>query len=95
MEETEITIFKEWKAACLSTFCCVTARQAFDLNPDPITSCLSTEAPDFQCQWDHIDLMKQMISIDHPLPTITASYYFSHILHVPTGAARHCIYALE
>lgn len=64
-------------------------------NPDPITSCLSTEAPDFQCQWDHIDLMKQMISIDHPLPTITASYYFSHILHVPTGAARHCIYALE
>lgn len=29
--ETKVTIFKEWKAACLSTFQPVTAGQAFDL----------------------------------------------------------------
>ena len=63
-------------------------------NPDPITSSLSTEVPDFKGQWDHIYFMKQIISIDHSLSTITV-YYFSHILHVPTEATRHCIYVLE
>lgn len=64
-------------------------------NPDPITSSLSAEVPDLKSQWDHIYFLKQMINIDHPLSTITVSYYFSHILYVPTEAARCCIYVLK
>lgn len=95
--ETKVTIFKEWKAACLSTFQPVTARQAFDLKIEiliPLPLCCLLKSLT-KCQSPHIYFVKQMISIDHPLSTITVPYYFSHILHVPTKAARHCIFVLE
>lgn len=64
-------------------------------SPDAITSSLSNEIPDLNVNRSQMYFMKQIISNGHLLSSITLSYYFSHLLHVPTELARHCIHALE
>lgn len=51
MEETEITIFKELEVRMFVNISACHSQASFrfeNRNPDSITSCLSTEAPDFQ-----------------------------------------------
>ena len=96
--ETKVTIFKDWKAACLSTFQHVTARQALDLKIEALIPwphlCL-LKSLTLNVSGSHIYFMKQIISIDHPLSSISVSHDPSCPLHVPTKAARHYMYILE
>lgn len=67
---------------------CFTARQeALDLKIEvliPLPHPWLLKSLTLNDKRSQIYFLKQIISLDHPLSSITLPYYFSYILHVPT-----------
>lgn len=80
-EDTKVTVFTEWKAACLSTSLCVTVGQeALGLEIEvliPLPHPCLLQSLTLNVNRSQIYFMKQIISIDHPSSGVILSYYFT------------------